>query len=526
MSEENPDSTLLLPCREPFEHGILPLPKLILPFENLLSLKSNSNSNLITPQILSDSLQITPHIAHLVIETLKSVLESDRENDEVDLYDLLPFLYVQGYKRLVLRNSKDAAAVADVWPRVSAFDGCLSAMSQLQLVRSNSRRFIPSQADEEAHQLSYLQKHMANLLTLLADGEDDESLVITTERFKHLEVLIKFIGKSGEVIPCQQAVPLFANSDSAPAAQILDWILQKISTSLEHVLEKSPTKENSSNTTNLDNSMSDTSANSSLAYSRNQTFVEGVSKSSVIKQATDIKGHSVKVLNCHDSVIYILAPLRYALIYGCSESTIVLGAIGKALKVEHCERVQIITAAKRICIANCRECVFFLGVNQQPLIIGDNPKLQLAPYNTYYPELEEHMTQVGINASINKWNEPYVLGMVDPHESLSNPTGISEVQPESATCVDPNQFTNFVIPKVFGAEPAHPTKDNPFPLPESYLASLRKTHSLFSEIQQVIRNAQLEESKKQELACALHLRFKDWLYASGNIRLLYYLQGD
>ena len=31
---------------------------------------------------------------------------------------------------------------------------------------------MPSQADEEAHQLSYLQKHMANILTLLADSVD------------------------------------------------------------------------------------------------------------------------------------------------------------------------------------------------------------------------------------------------------------------------------------------------------------------------------------------------------------------
>lgn len=41
---------------------------------------------------------------------------------------------------------------------------------------------MPSQADEEAHQLSYLQKHMANILTLLAEsieGEGDESLVVT-----------------------------------------------------------------------------------------------------------------------------------------------------------------------------------------------------------------------------------------------------------------------------------------------------------------------------------------------------------
>lgn len=49
----------------------------------------------------------------------------------------------------------------------------------------------------------------------------------------------------------------------------------------------------------------------------------------------------------------------------------------QSVRVEHCERVQVITAAKRICIANCRECVFFLGVNQRPLILGDNHKLQV-----------------------------------------------------------------------------------------------------------------------------------------------------
>jgi hypothetical protein len=46
--------------------------------------------------------------------------------------------------------------------------------------------------------------------------------------------------------------------------------------------------------------------------------------------------------------------------------------------VEHCERVQIIAASKRICIANCRECTFYLGVNNQPLIVGDNHKLQVS----------------------------------------------------------------------------------------------------------------------------------------------------
>lgn len=61
----------------------------------------------------------------------------------------------------------------------------------------------------------------------------------------------------------------------------------------------------------------------------------------------------------------------------CNNST----ASFQAVRVEHCERVHVIAAAKRICIANCRECVFFLGVNQQPLIVGDNHKLQVCHFS-------------------------------------------------------------------------------------------------------------------------------------------------
>lgn len=51
----------------------------------------------------------------------------------MDVCDLLLFLYVQSYKRLLPRTHKDSAAVADVWPSTSAFDGYLSALSPLQV---------------------------------------------------------------------------------------------------------------------------------------------------------------------------------------------------------------------------------------------------------------------------------------------------------------------------------------------------------------------------------------------------------
>ncbi|KAF9622303.1 hypothetical protein IFM89_031106 [Coptis chinensis] len=162
-----------------------------------------------------------------------------------------------------------------------------------------------------------------------------------------------------------------------------------------------------------------------------------------------------------------------------------------------------ITAAKWICIANCRECVFFLGV---------------APYNTFYPQLEEDMSQVSVDATINRWNEPLVLGMVDPHDSLSHPTGVSDVQAESTTSFDPDQFTIFLIPNRVWRRiiNVHKTKSFPITL-EVYMASRRKISSL-EEIKQALQDIPLEENRNRELSCALHVHFKDWLY--GEIFLL------
>nr|XP_011468069.1 PREDICTED: TBCC domain-containing protein 1 isoform X2 [Fragaria vesca subsp. vesca] len=545
---------LIHPRREPFEHGLLSIPKLIFadPTQTLIPLKhkliEQSPNHRVNAAAISESLQISIDLARLVLDTLASVLHLESDPlvlakpdviDEVgaDVHDLVLFLYIQSYKKLLPRTHKDSAAVADVWPSTSAFDGYLSALSPLQLVRSNSRRFVPSQADEEAHQLSYLQKHLANLISLLAEpveGEGEESLVLTMERFEHLGFLIQFGDKGSESGQLSQYAPFFANSDPdmpavpVPASQVHEWVLSNIASALENISERISPKENGMpSSSDQDVPMADacTSSTKGSTSVRGSSFIEGISKSSLVRHASDLKGPSVKVLNCHDSVIYILAPLRYATVYGCSDATIVLGAVGKAVRIEHCERVHVITAANRICIANCRECMFFLGVNQRPLIVGDNHKLQVAPYNTFYSQLGEHLCEVGIDATINRWGEPLPLGMVDPHDSLSHPAGVSDAQAESASCLDPDQFTNFLIPNWCGGEAHGSTKDNPFPLPEAYVESQERNKNL-GEVKQLLREAPLEDNKKRELSTALHVYFKDWLYASGNIRQLYCLQGE
>ncbi|KAG0449027.1 hypothetical protein HPP92_027510 [Vanilla planifolia] len=159
------------------------------------------------------------------------------------------------------------------------------------------------------------------------------------------------------------------------AAQVHEWFYKNIVISLENNAEKVMAKENGhSNALDADVTMTDASLCHSRSQSgvspngssmqnspwnsRNQTFVEGISKASLVKQPCDIKGNSV--LNCHDSVIYLLAPLKYAIVYGCSDATVILGAIGK-----------------------------------------------VAPFNTYYPQMEEHLAHAELSrpltSGMNLW---------------------------------------------------------------------------------------------------------------------------
>lgn len=57
---------------------------------------------------------------------------------------------------------------------------------------------------------------------------------------------------------------------------------------------------------------------------------------------------------------------------------VMIGAVGRVLKVERCERVQLVSSAVRLSIASCHDCVFYLGVNRPPLLLGDNRFLQVS----------------------------------------------------------------------------------------------------------------------------------------------------
>jgi TBCC domain-containing protein 1 len=72
--------------------------------------------------------------------------------------------------------------------------------------------------------------------------------------------------------------------------------------------------------------------------------IQGVCKSTVAKGEHDFPAGVVRVSDCHDSVVYALAPLQYASITCCSDCTLVVGAVGRMLRIERCERLQVMPA--------------------------------------------------------------------------------------------------------------------------------------------------------------------------------------
>ncbi|MCO5557226.1 hypothetical protein L7F22_010786 [Adiantum nelumboides] len=371
--------------REPFEYGLLPLPTLIFPdpltalrgLRNKLQLEGNSilaSSRDADAGIdcagIALALDLSEDEAQLVLETLLSVLPEPQHGSGsltvphsssdgsavVSFDDLVLFLYIQNYKKPPIRPHKDAASVADVWPSTSAFDGFLATLSPLQV--RTGRKSVPSQVDEEAHQLAYMQKHLPAILSLLAHApvEDDLSLqVLTLEQFNHLGFLLQVGERGSEVVPLSQTAPFFANSDPdmpaapVPLPQVLECILEHLSVVSDRCPErwKENGPEGEADVTMLDACASSGVAPvsprgtpaSGLNRTRNRcqeglTFIDGITKASVLKNDSEIHGESVKVSNCHDSVVYILAPMKYASIYGCSDSIIVLGAVEKDLWVD------------------------------------------------------------------------------------------------------------------------------------------------------------------------------------------------
>lgn len=72
-----------------------------------------------------------------------------------------------------------------------------------------------------------------------------------------------------------------------------------------------------------------------------------------------------------------------------------------------CKKTQVLIA---FYFSGSTLCSLYILTPNRPVILGGNDTILLAPYHTFYSNVEEHMNKVGVGSSRNLWDQPLCVG--------------------------------------------------------------------------------------------------------------------
>ncbi|KAL5017386.1 hypothetical protein ScPMuIL_006975 [Solemya velum] len=229
-----------------------------------------------------------------------------------------------------------------------------------------------------------------------------------------------------------------------------------------------------------------------------------VSKQTVARSSSTLENSSIKIHRCHYSYIYLLSPLRSVSIEKCRNSTIVLGPVETTIYLTHCEQVTVIAPCRNIMISGSTLCSLFILTPNRPAILSGNDTILLAPYHTFYQQLEDHMTQIGISGARNLWDQPLCIG---PDHRDDMP--VWELLPIQ-------EFFTFNIP--FQMEGT--TKTIPGCLPTRYQRAMSQRQKVVDSWQKMVKESGLNREQRKEFQALVESRFHVWLSETGQKREL------
>lgn len=125
-------------------------------------------------------------------------------------------------------------------------------------------------------------------------------------------------------------------------------------------------------------------------------YMNGLNKCVTVKDQT-LQNKDVRIIGCEDSYIYIDTNVQYLQISNCTNCTMMVAAVNKALTLDKCEHTQVSVASNYVRVGNSVDCI----VNSYtqvcpPVIYGDTRNLTMAPHNTSYFEIMNHLRAADI----------------------------------------------------------------------------------------------------------------------------------
>lgn len=429
---------------------------------------------------------------------------------EAPLPSFLLFLFLQLYPRNVAMTSPRHDGI---WPPESATPSSTACQSALPPFRVMALSTRVTSGDD---QLQFVKTHLNDMLTLLSRSKHKISFSAVHS--------LGFILTEGEslISPTHFAsqMPFWQrNKENAvedphqlvDSSLVLTFLIQRLTlnATLYPVIELPTTRSSPKICWPLeDKGVVDktTTPSSALGYIYS---VSGLTKTMFVRCGQDINPRIklARIFCNHQTTIYCIQALSHVAIFGCTNCTIVLGVVSKVVTIEHCEKIRVVCATRSLRVNNCSDIRVYCCSNTPPLCGVGNRAIELAPYNTYYPALEHHLQEAGVNPKLNYWDAP--LSVMKDKASIS--------------LLPPSLFTPIAIP--FSSVGA--TTSNPCPLSAEYTRELTEKVRVATEVCHSIRELSLKNKDKGgDLLRPIASHFRDWLISSGNLKqvldILYY----
>ena len=478
-------------------------------------------------QQLSESNDSVSYKMHMSVPTLEFVL----------------FLFVQQANKVSLRRS----LLGEEWP---------GASPRLESPSHSGRSEIAASMSEEKKHIQFVLSHLTQMVELLSDSSKskrkiDQSSIISGEVVKALGYIIhgKIQQQSRTVVYdlYELAIRSRVQEDSGYIRPSNCFAFDTFKTWLSGLLGENPygltscltlgtrlnwadlllRKENPRKKSRITtNALSAPVGNKVIVFSQ-------CSNQTIARQAPFLNGSSVKIYQCHSAYIYLLSPLYCVSVEKCIDTCLVLGPVATCVKITNCQNLTLIAPCQLIIACSSNGIKLFVTTPFQPLLLTDSTTLSsespvsLAPYNTFYAELENHLAKIGFVVSPNtdQWNKPICIcnagsnslshsRMNDRLKAKTSAAGDASVKENKHyKLLNPSDFFLFSIPFKCESQTKNGcvTEDIPGALPSDYLNAVKMKQRAMERWRQAVKKSSMSKDERKSFQQLIEKKFGEWL---------------
>jgi hypothetical protein len=288
---------------------------------------------------------------------------------KAELANFIVFLFAQLYQHTDGASRRGSMSMAQERASPEGEEGGMSSPQKTKryletptsLLSPSSAKSLAKQThfDDSVEQTKFLKDHLAQLIGVLRDCLPP-LVVIDEVQVAALEMILT----TNDRIPLVKSLPMFRTANVIRPDSLLTHLKMRLKPySNDSFSSPSPSQTQKSNV-----DINVPTLTSSVKGATNVSLY-GVQRSTKIhvKEIDSTYGGDdnanlilpdLHIAHNEKCSVYVLQPFRFGTISGCSDCTIVVGAVEAVLSLERCERVTLVASCNQLRISNSFDCKY------------------------------------------------------------------------------------------------------------------------------------------------------------------------